>query len=126
MNERNPMNPNDRAVLERIAAGDTVHSQRARALLALDGGATQSVAAKESGLTISSVRYWRARFVDKGLSIFPEGLTAESETAGMPAMDTEPVKEKKDNKKSKGDRKKSGKKGKKKAGKKNKKKKSKK
>jgi transposase-like protein len=113
MNERNALNLEDRAVLDRIATGDSIHSQRARALLALDGGATQSTAAKESGLTISSVRYWRDRFMDQGLAIFPEGLINESEPAEAPQSEEKSGAKEKGKKKSKGGKKKSGKKSKK-------------
>ena len=102
-----------RGQLEQIAAGDSVHSQRAQALLALDGGATQVAAAQEAGLSISSVRYWRNKFMDQGMAIFPEGMGAES--ASEEAKPDKKKKKKKGDKKKKGAKKrKSKKKGKKK------------
>jgi hypothetical protein len=64
-------------VCVKIAAGTPPHSQRALALLALDGGVTQAEAGERSGLTSGSVRYWRNRFRKRRLRIFPETLLGD-------------------------------------------------
>ena len=71
-------NPKERAVCERVAAGEAPWGQRAQALLALDEGATQVEAGDRAGLTLGQVRYWLDRFRQDGLSIFPEGEEAET------------------------------------------------
>ena len=53
------------------ATASTVDGKRARALLAVHGGASQAQAAAESGLTLGQVRYWLAKFRRDGLAIFP-------------------------------------------------------
>ena len=57
-----------------LLSAEDPHSQRARALLALDGGATQIEAGQISGLTKGQVRYWLAKFREIRLSIFPPEL----------------------------------------------------
>lgn len=50
-----------------------VASQRAAALLSLNGGSTQIKAATDSGLTIGQVRYLLYTFKRKGMMVFPSG-----------------------------------------------------
>ncbi len=57
-----------------LLAADNPHGQRAQALLALDGGATQIEAGKISGLTKGGVRYWLGKVRKVRLSIFPSEL----------------------------------------------------
>ncbi len=70
----NLLSPDERNACRRVAAGTAPHSQRALALMALDQGVTQSEAGELSGLSQGQVRYWRDRFREKGLSIFPEDV----------------------------------------------------
>jgi transposase-like protein len=72
------LSPEERAVCERVAAGEAPWSQRAQALLALDEGDTQVGAGGRAGLTHGQVRYWLDRFRQDGLSIFPESEEAEA------------------------------------------------
>jgi hypothetical protein len=90
-NEINPQNADDRSGLltpeereacGRIAAGNAPHSQRALALMALDQGVGQAEAGELSGLTKGQVRYWRDRFRDNRLGIFPNDLLAGKDVAG--------------------------------------------
>ena len=70
------LSADERASLERVAAGDPPHSQRAQALLAQANGASLAVAGAAAGLTENQVRYWLGRFGSRRLSIFPEDLLA--------------------------------------------------
>ena len=56
------LTPKEREALRMISAGKDTHSQRATALLAIDGGATQAQAAEQTGLTRGQVKYWLAKF----------------------------------------------------------------
>jgi len=66
------LSPEAQAACERIAAGESLWSQRAQALLAVDEGATQAEAGQRAGLTQGQVRYWLGKFRRDQLSIFPE------------------------------------------------------
>ncbi len=66
------LQPEERQVIRRIAAGQPPHSQRARALLALNSGASQASAAEVAGLTEGQVKYWLRKFRKVRLSIFPQ------------------------------------------------------
>ena len=103
-NEREPeneqaagklLNPGERAVCERVAAGEAPWSQRAQALLALDEGATQVGAGGRAGLTHGQVRYWLGRFRQDGLSIFPESEEAEATEMKAAGAAEKPKKKKK-------------------------------
>lgn len=68
------------AVLEQIALGETMHSQRAQALLRLAESESFTEAAAQSGLSENQVKYWVGRFRTRRLTIFPDDLvTAVSE-----------------------------------------------
>jgi hypothetical protein len=60
-----------------MTAREGPHSQRALALLALDGGATQAQAAEKAGLSPGQVKYWIAKFRKQRLGIFPEAILDE-------------------------------------------------
>jgi transposase-like protein len=75
----NLLSPDERNACRRVAAGTAPHSQRALALMALDQGVTQSEAGELSGLSQGQVRYWRDRFREKRLSIFPEDIRTGAE-----------------------------------------------
>ncbi len=91
------MTPDERTVCEQIAAaGESPHNLRARALLALDTGASQEETAAQSGLTPNQVKYWMGRFRNNRLTIFPDELvtgvpqsTSETEPP-TPTVDTSP------------------------------------
>jgi hypothetical protein len=73
------LTPDERQVCQQIAAGEAPHSQRALALLALDQRVTQAEAGQLSGLTEGQVRYWRDKFRQRRLSIFPENQLGQAE-----------------------------------------------
>jgi hypothetical protein len=93
------LNREERAVCERVAAGEAPWSQRAQALLALDEGATQVGAGGRAGLTHGQVRYWLGRFRQDGLSIFPESEEAEATEMKAAEAADKPKKKKKKQKK---------------------------
>ncbi|MBN1146300.1 MAG: helix-turn-helix domain-containing protein [Anaerolineales bacterium] len=68
------LTPDERAILSQIAALGASHGQRALLLLALDEGASQSAAGEQAGISPRQVRYWRDRFLDQRLGIFPGEL----------------------------------------------------
>jgi hypothetical protein len=65
-----------RAVCEQVAAGDTLDSRRAQALLAIDDDATQAEAGRLAGLTPGQVKYCLHRFRQLGLDMF-SGVTLD-------------------------------------------------
>ena len=77
----------DLQICRQLAAGEAPYSQRATALLALDTGATPEKAAAQSGMSLRQVKYWRGRFRNSGLTVFPAGLVAEA--ADIAAQTTE-------------------------------------
>lgn len=60
----------DRQALERVATGKGVPAQRARAILACLKGEGVGEAAETTGLRVSQVRFWTARFQREGAAIF--------------------------------------------------------
>jgi transposase-like protein len=71
----------EQAICEQMTTREAPHSQRALALLALDGGATQAQAAEQAGLSPGQVKYWIARFRKQRLGIFPEAFLSELSVA---------------------------------------------
>lgn len=69
----------EQALLGQITAREAPYSQRARALLALIAGATQTEAGRQAGLTPGQVRYWLAKFRRDGMEIFPEELLNQAQ-----------------------------------------------
>jgi hypothetical protein len=74
----NLLGPQEKLILEQIAAGGPPHSQRAQSLLAIDAGVTQKIAALQSGQTVGQVSYWLSKFRRDRLGIFPEELLHQS------------------------------------------------
>lgn len=65
----------ERATLQMIAvSAEPPYSQRALAILGIDGGLSQKDAADKTGLTPRQVRYWLEKFCDEDLAIFPESV----------------------------------------------------
>jgi transposase-like protein len=111
------LTPTEREALKMISAGSAPHSQRAAALLAIDGGATQQQAAEQTGLTRGQVKYWLSKFRQVRLDIFPQPETTAEEVAQLSEPKAEkkvekPAKASKKGKKAKGKKSKKGKKGK--------------
>ncbi len=77
------LQPEEKTLCQQLAAGQPPHSQRAIALLALDGGATQTAAAGLSGQTVGQVRYWLSKFEKNRMGIFPDELLAQPEPESL-------------------------------------------
>ena len=73
----NLLGPQEKLILEQIAAGQPPHSQRAQSLLAIDAGVTQKIAALQSGQTVRQVSYWLSKFRKDRMGIFPEELLSQ-------------------------------------------------
>ena len=71
----------ERDVCLRISDGDTIHSQRAQALLAIDDGVTQVQAGQRADLTQGQVSYWLGKFRKIRLGIYPEDYLKDVEAA---------------------------------------------
>ena len=72
------LKPQEKLILEQIAAGEPPHSQRAHSLLAIDAGVTHKIAALHSGQTVGQVSYWLSKFRREGMGIFPEELLSQT------------------------------------------------
>ena len=64
----------ERTACQKIARRKSLYGQRAKALLALDKGATQAQAGQQAGLTRSQVKYWLSKFRAERLQAFPGEL----------------------------------------------------
>lgn len=80
----------ERAILENIAKGPDLDAQRAAALLALDGGQTQTIVAEQTGLTLGQVRYSVQKFRAQRLGAFPTAVTPPAPEATAPEAKTDP------------------------------------
>jgi len=76
----NLLEPQEKLILEQIAAGGPPHSQRAQSLLAIDAGVTQKIAALQSGQTVGQVSYWLSKFRRDRMGIFPGELLRQTES----------------------------------------------
>ena len=78
--EERLLSEQERIAFKMISSGKDLHGQRAIALLAIDGGASQAEAARQAGLTPGQVKYWLGKFRQVRMQIFPdELLTAEAQ-----------------------------------------------
>ncbi len=82
----NLLEPQEKLILEQIAAGGPPHSQRAQSLLAIDAGVTQKIAALQSGQTVGQVSYWLSKFRRDRMGIFPEELLHQTESELPPSL----------------------------------------
>jgi hypothetical protein len=76
--EKSLLSSEEHDLLTQIATKEPPHSQRAEALLAIDGGTTQAEADRLTGLTIGQVRYWLTKFRKDRMGIFPEELLIQA------------------------------------------------
>lgn len=83
--------------LRKISEETSVNSQRAKALLLLSEGATQTEAAEQTTLSLGQVRYWLGRYRTNGMDCFPEFITTKQKAEKK----AKPKKDKKSAKKSK-------------------------
>jgi len=67
----------ERDLLDKAVTTEHPSYQRALALLAVDEGVTLVEAGERSGLTARQARYWRDKFLEKRMAIFPEDLQIE-------------------------------------------------
>jgi hypothetical protein len=84
------LEPQEKLILERISSGQPPHSQRAKSLLAVDAGATQTTAAQHSGQTVGQVSYWLSKFRSERMNIFPQELLVQTEPESPPPQQTPP------------------------------------
>jgi CHAD domain-containing protein len=86
------LTPRQRAVCLQVAARDDMYGRRARALLALDEGATQEEAGRQADMSERRVRYWLAAFRERQLEILPPRVLAEVvEPVPSPRTEAPPV-----------------------------------
>jgi hypothetical protein len=84
---------NERTACQKITRGRSLYSKRAKALLALDEGATQAQAGQRAGLTRSQVKYWLSKFRRERLEAFPEDVIAKVKAPPKPPKVEAPVEE---------------------------------
>lgn len=81
------LEPDERAIIERLAAGREVLARRARLLLALDDGLSRREALERSGLSPRRARHWLLTFRQQRLGVFPRRVLAAAteDSPGGPA-----------------------------------------
>lgn len=82
------LNPQEYRLCEQLAAGSKPWSQRAQALLAINEGASETVASGRSQLRATQVRFWLNKFNRVGMEMFPEDLLNEASDNSAPSTDT--------------------------------------
>lgn len=82
------LNAEERVVLEKLSLQNDLEGQRARALIALDDGQSQSAAGDLTGLSKGQVQYILRKFRSQRLLAFPDAL------ALLPAEAEQPIVEK--------------------------------
>lgn len=78
------LTPRQRALCLQVAERTDMYGRRARALLALDEGATQEEAGLQAGLSQRRVRYWLAAYRERQLGILPSRILAEAAGEASP------------------------------------------
>jgi hypothetical protein len=68
------LNPQQYMLCKQLAVGKPPWSQRAKALLAINDGASEAVASELSQLRSTQVKFWLNKFNKEGIDIFPEPL----------------------------------------------------
>lgn len=66
--------------LRKISEKNSVNSERAKALLLLSEGATQTETADQTTLSLGQVRYWLGRYRTNGIDCFPEPVKTKLDT----------------------------------------------
>jgi CHAD domain-containing protein/inorganic triphosphatase YgiF len=87
---RRLLTPQERDAYQRIAERGDAYSRRARALLALDAGATQTDAGGYAGLSARQVRHWLSAFRKQRPDIFPGRLLDEAQAVPSPVSSETP------------------------------------
>ena len=93
--EGNLLSEQERQAFKMISSGNDLHGQRAIALLAIDGGATQAEAAQQAGLSPGQVKYWLGKFRQVRMEIFPEQVLKAEKMESSETIESKPEKSKK-------------------------------
>ncbi|MFC2054892.1 hypothetical protein ACFLV7_11455 [Chloroflexota bacterium] len=81
----------ERDLLEKAVTTEHPCHQWAVAFLAVDEGVTLVEAGERSGMTARQVRYWRNKFLVKGMAIFPEDMQIEDAEKEMGEPEADPI-----------------------------------
>jgi len=81
MSEKTLLSTKEHEVCRNLSSQRTLEGKRAKALLALNDGDTQVIAAKKSGLSYGQVKYLLTIFRKKGLALFPAISSEKKETS---------------------------------------------
>jgi hypothetical protein len=73
------LDPQQYSVCQHLALGKPPWSQRAKALLAISDGASETVAGELSKLRTTQVKFWLNKFNKGGMDIFPESLLKDAD-----------------------------------------------
>ncbi len=84
------LNSQGEQVCTKLAAGKAPWSQRAQALLAINEGASETVASERSGLRPTQVKYWLNKYQKQGMAIFPEPLLQEMDKPANTSAESNP------------------------------------
>jgi hypothetical protein len=87
------LTPEERTACQKIARKKSLYGQRAKALLALDKGATQAEAGQQAELTRNQVKYWLNKFHAERLQAFPEDILPAVKAPPKPSQAAAPVEE---------------------------------
>ena len=82
------LSPQEFTICQQISSHKSPHSQRAVALLALNNKLTQFQAAEKAGLSVGQVKYWVGKYRKQRLSIFPQSLLDNLNSASKSEPDT--------------------------------------
>ena len=81
----------ERDLLGKAVTTEHPSYQWALALLAVDEGVTLVEAGERSGLTARQARYWRDKFLEKRMAIFPEDFQIEDAEKEKGQPETDPI-----------------------------------
>lgn len=95
----------EQLICSKISTLKTMEGKRAKALICLNDGDTQTATAEKSGLSYGQVKYLLSVFRKKGLSIFPEMKVTEKKPKKQKVEKPEKTKPKKEKKMKKKDKK---------------------
>ena len=87
----NLLTSSERDQLKKTVTTEHPSYQWALALLAVDEGVTLVEAGERSGLTARQTRYWRDKFLEKRMAIFPEDFQIEDAEKEKGQPETDPI-----------------------------------
>lgn len=85
------LNSQGEQICIKLAAGKAPWSQRAQALMAINEGASETVASERSGLRPTQVKYWLNKYQKQGMAIFPESLLQEIDASANTPSENNPA-----------------------------------